>query len=253
MSHNHSTDSAGVPWEDREFAPNPHAGDDGRTPPPVAEAISLFRDGTGSLTALLTALADSRALIPLVTRAGDEFDPNHPVLEDKVQELAVVTVAGPNGENVLPAFTSVEAMRAWNQAARPIPIEFRRVCLAAAADGAERVVVNPGTDQVVVRRPQVWAIAQGKPVVVPWESDTVAGAVRDALLGIDDVVDIALYPGDPTASGNGTHTLVILGIRVGLGEDAVSDRLNAVRSHPRLSEILSDSSESIHIAARAIL
>ena len=78
MAHDHSADSSGIPWEGREFQPNAHAGDDGTTPESVAAAILAFRDGTGSLTELAAALAESRALIPLITSAGDDFDADNP-------------------------------------------------------------------------------------------------------------------------------------------------------------------------------
>lgn len=252
MAHDHRADSSGVPWEGREFAPNPHAGDDGLTPPAVAAAVTAFRDGSGSFSELAAALAESRALIPLVTHAGDDFDADNPEMEDKVQELAVVTVAGPSGEKVLPVFTSVESMRAWNRDARPVPIEFRRVCLAAAAEGAERVVVNPGTDQIVVRRPTVWAIAQGKPVVPAWESDELRSGLRTALADIDTVSGLTLAPGDPTASGNGPELVITIGIVPGLSDELVADTLQRVRNVPALAELVSPAADSLHITAASI-
>jgi hypothetical protein len=233
MAHDHSADSSGIPWEGREFQPNAHAGDDGITPESVAAAILAFRDGTGSLTELAAALAESRALIPLITRAGDDFDADNPVMEDKVQELAVVTLAGPNGEAVYPAFTSVEAMRAWNSDARPIPIELRRVCLAAAGEGADRVVINPGTDQIVLRRPVVWAIAQGNPYIAPWDSPEFVAATRALLADIDSVLDVSVGAGDPTATGAGPDVILLLGLIDGLDAEQVHSLTAAV--HERVS------------------
>ena len=247
MSHDHTTDSSGVPWEGREFQPNPHAGDDGQTPAAVAVAITAFRDGSGTFSQLATALAGSRALIPLMTHAGDDFDASDPVMEDKVQELAVVTLAGPNGEKVFPAFTSVEAMRAWNPDARPIPIELRRVCLAAAGEGADRVVVNPGTDQIVLRRPVVWSIAQGNPVIGAWESVGLATELREALAGIDNLLGIDLTPGDPTASGNGPELRLVISLPAGLDESSVKALLTEVHQRAAASETLVNSADSVEI------
>ena len=171
MAGDQLSDSSGVPWEGRTFLDNPHAGDSGETPADVAECLTAWRAGTGSFTDLVAAFAANRFLIPLVTRAGDDFDVDHPVMEDKVQELSVITVAGPSGEKVIPAFTSVAAMSVWNSDARPIPIETQRVALAAASEQTDRIVVNPGTDSIVLRRPIVWSIAQGNPYNAPWESD----------------------------------------------------------------------------------
>ena len=247
MSHDHTADSSGVPWEGREFHANPHAGDDGQTPADVAEALTAFRDGSGTFTALAEALSGSRALIPLVTHAGDDFDVDNPVMEDKVQELAVVTLAGPNGEKVFPAFTSVDAMRAWNPIARPIPIELRRVCLAAAGEGADRVVVNPGTDQIVLRRPLVWTIAQGNPIVMAWESDGLLEELRTAFAGIEHMGEIAIANGDPGATGNGPDVRLVLSLPGGLPDAAITALLTEVHKRAAANEVLVNAVESLEI------
>ena len=251
MSHDHTADSSGVPWEGRSFQPNPHAGDSGETPPDVAAAITAFRDGSGTFAQLANTLAGSRALIPLVTHAGDEFDADNPVMEDKIQELAVVTLAGPNGENVYPAFTSAEAMRAWKADARPIPIEFRRVALAAAGEGVDRIVVNPGSDQIVVRRPAVWAIAQGETVVSPWESDAVLAEVRAALGTIEQVLDISLEPVDVHATGLGPELRLVATLVAGLDEMTVKSLVEEIQSRAVSSLLLAKKVDSLEIALRA--
>jgi hypothetical protein len=215
MTHDHHTDSAGVPWEGRSFQPNPHAGDSGETPPDVASALAAWRNGTGTYSALVAAFAANRFLIPLVAHAGDDFDADNPVMEDKVQELSVVTVAGPNGEKVIPVFTSAAAMKTWNAEARPIPIEAQRVALAAASEHTDRIVVNPGTDSMVIRRPALWAIAQGVGYRAPWES---AEFLADAMILLGDIAhleDVLVTAGDSLSSGEGAD--VVLGLTVAAG------------------------------------
>jgi hypothetical protein len=251
MAHDHSTDSSGVPWEGRSFQPNPHADDDGTTPPEVADVLVAFRDGSGTFAQLANTLAGSRALIPLVTHAGDEFDADNPVMEDKVQELAVVTLAGPNGEKVYPAFTSADAMRAWKADARPIPIDFRRIALAAAGEGVDRIVVNPGTDQIVLRRPTVWAIAQGETVVSPWESDALLADVRAALSSVEQVLDVSLEPVDVHATGLGPELRLITTLVAGLDETAMKAIISEVHSLAASSLLLTQSVDSLEITIRA--
>ncbi len=231
--HDHGADSSGVPWEGRAFQDNPHAGDNGETAPDVAERLNSWRAGTGSFTDLVAALATSRFLIPLVAHAGDDFDADHPVMEDKVQELSVVTVAGPNGEKVIPVFTSVAAMSAWNSDARPIPIDAQRVALAAASEQTDRVVVNPGTDSIVIRRPALWTIAQGTTYLAPWESTEFVAETRSLLDGIDDLVEVGVGPGDRAASGEGPDVVVFLGLPDGLDADAV--RAVVTEAHARIA------------------
>jgi hypothetical protein len=230
VSGDHHADSSGVPWEGRTFHDNPHAGDTGETPTDVAERLNAWRAGTGSFTDLVAALAVNRFLIPLVTHAGDDFDVDNPVMEDKVQELSVITVAGPTGEKVIPAFTSVAAMSAWNSDARPIPIEAQRVALAAASEQTDRIVVNPGTDSIVLRRPVVWSIAQGNADVAPWESSEFLAETRNLLSGIDDLVEIGVAPGDPNATGDGPDVTLVLGLVNGLDEDRVQSLVADVQA-----------------------
>jgi hypothetical protein len=251
MSHDHTADSSGVPWEGRSFQPNPHAGDSGETPPDVAAAITAFRSGSGTFAQLANTLAGSRALIPLVTHAGDEFDADNPVMEDKIQELAVVTLAGPNGEKVYPAFTSAEAMRAWKADARPIPIEFRRVALAAAGESVDRIVVNPGSDQIVVRRPVVWAIAQGETVVSPWESDALLAEARADLGTIEQVLDISLEQVDVHATGLGPELRLVATLVAGLDEVTIKSLVEEIQSRAVSSLLLAKKVDSLEIALRA--
>ncbi len=251
MAHDHSTDSSGIPWEGRSFQPNPHAGDDGQTPPEVADSLAAFRVGTGTFAQLANALADSRALIPLVTHAGDEFDADNPVMEDKIQELAVVTLEGPNGEKVYPAFTSAEAMRAWKSDARPIPIDFRRVALAAAGEGVDRIVVNPGTDQIVLRRPAVWAIAQGDQVVSPWESHALLAEARDALSTIEQVLDVSFESVDVRAAGLGPELRLVVTLLAGLDESTIKAVVSEIHSRAASSLLLTQATDSLEIALRA--
>ena len=221
MAGDHHADSSGIPWEGRTFHDNPHAGDTGETPAKVEECLTEWRAGTGTFTDLVAAFAVNRFLIPLVTHAGDDFDVDNPVMEDKVQELSVITVAGPNGEKVIPAFTSVAAMSAWNSEARPIPIDAQRVALAAASEQTDRIVVNPGTDSIVLRRPVVWSIAQGNPYTAPWESSEFLAESQNLLEGIDNLVEVGVGPGDPNATGDGPDVTLILGLIDGLDADRV--------------------------------
>ena len=229
MPSDHRTDSSGVPWEGRAFLPNPHAGDTGETPVDVAECLNAWRTGTGSFTDLAAAFAANRFLIPLVAHAGDDFDVDNPVMEDKVQELSVVTVTGPAGEKVIPVFTSAAAMKTWNSEARPIPIESQRVALAAASEQTDRLVVNPGTDSIVLRRPMVWSIAQGNPYIAPWESTEFLAETRNLLVGIDNLVEIGIAQGDPNATGDGPDVTLILGLIVGLDAGQVDTLIVAVQ------------------------
>ena len=247
MSHDHTADSSGVPWEGREFQPNAHAGDDGTTPDGVATALLAFRDGSGTLTELAAALAESRALIPLVTSAGGDFDVNNPVMEDKVQELAVVTVAGPDGRPVIPAFTSAAAMKSWNSDARPIPMDAQRVALAAASEGVDRIVLNATTDdELIIRRPALWALAQGQDWVPAWEDADLQRTLDKLVSAIRGVVKLTLEPADLEGRGFTPELRVILHLVAGLTQEDLSvlvTKLNDVLTGSTALQMAADSIE----------
>ena len=91
----------------------------------------------------IDAYRTARLLIPLVAEKGDEGIGAHGLAVDKTQELSIVTVAAPDGRRVLPVFTSVEAMKRWDAAARPVPADGVRTALAAADDDTDLIVHRP--------------------------------------------------------------------------------------------------------------
>lgn len=233
MSHptDPAADSAGRPWAGRSFQANPHAGDDGRMPPELGAALERFRSGDGGQADVVAAFGASRLLIPLLAELGDggtEIGAHGHAIE-KSQELSIVTVEGPDGRRVLPVFGSAEAMSRWNPAARPVPADGVRVALAAADDGTELVVLDPGSPaEFVLRRPAVWAVAQQQAWRPPYESDAVREAFERSIGGELAVVGVELEPGDPDARLRGPELVVRLRLVAGLTRtelDAVTTRL----------------------------
>ncbi len=140
-------------------------GDDGSADPRCSPRSRRSARASGDQAAVVDAYRSARLLIPLVAEKGDHGIGAHGLEVDKTQELSIVTVAAPDGRRVLPVFTSVEAMGRWDAAARPVPADGARTALAAAADDTELIVIDPGSaTEFVMRRPAVWAIAQGQTV-----------------------------------------------------------------------------------------
>lgn len=142
---------------------------------------------------------------------------------DKTQELSLVTVSGPDGRRVLPAFTSVEALAAWNPKARPIPVAARRAALAAAAEDTELIVLDPGSPtEFALRRPAVWAIAQD----LPWQPAVTDAAVAEAfersIAREPAIAAFRLIAGDPDARLSGREVVVVLGLVPGLDQTALA-------------------------------
>lgn len=219
-------DSAGVPWEGRSFEPNNRASDDGSADPALLDALRRFRAGTGSQAEVVDAFRASRVLIPLVAEKGEEGVAPNGLVVDKTQELSIVTVAAPDGRRVQPVFSSVQAMSTWDPSARPIPVEAVRAALAASAEDTDLIVLDPTSDtEFVIRRPAVWAIAQGHVWEPSFLSPEVYAALQASVAHELAVIDVAVAPGDPDARLRGPELVVILELVDGLEREVLDSVL----------------------------
>jgi hypothetical protein len=248
-------DSAGQSWAGRSFEPNPNVGDDGSAPPELLAALRHFRstdplspERTTAHIAVIDAVGTARFLIPLVAEAGDVGVNAQGLTVDKTQELGIVTVAGPGERTVLPVFTSVSAMSAWRSDARPVPADGTRVALAAAGDGAQWVVIDPGSDtEFVIRRPTVDAIAQSLAWVPSHVDPEVSAAFQHSVAGHADVRSITLRSGDPDARGNGDELTVEIVLAPNLEQDDLLLIVNSLADDWATAQIISERVDSLRV------
>lgn len=229
MSH---TDSAGVPWEGRNFSENPFADDDGFESPEISKALKEFETGEISFSSLLDSLRGSRVLIPLVPKVQGTKMGNHGQLVDTSSDMHIVAIEGPDKLPALPIFTSTENVQAWNKEARPVPTQFEKALLAAAAEGQTRVIVNPGKqDWFAIRRPAIEALAQQKPWTAPHDNPAVKSVVSAAIKDLA-VEGFKLLEGDPSQKLSAEELVVLLKLNPGLSSDEtksiVADFLSAL-------------------------
>jgi hypothetical protein len=209
------SDSAGVPWEGREFHAHAFDGDDGSAPAALAAAVAEFRAGRVSSAAVVEALASVRLLVPLLAELGHAGRDEHG--SDKSQELSIVSVRAPDGRVALPAFSSVEAMQRWNPRARPVPHAAPQVAAAALAEGSDLVIVDPtSAGEFVVRRPALVALASGRSWTPPHEDAGVRASVERAAAAEPAVAAVALVDGDPDARLAGPQVVLAIALRPGL-------------------------------------
>lgn len=242
------SDSAGVPWAGRHFEPNHSADDDGTAPEQLIDAIRRFRAGELDEAEVIPVIAVSRLLVPLVAELGEEgvAPTGHRV--DKSQELSIVSVAGPDGRTVLPAFTSVSAMSAWNPLARPVPVAATRVALAAVSEGTELVVLDPTSDsEFALRRPALWSIAQSLRWTPCYLDPDVLQAFTDAAAAEPAVLAVTLAPGDPTARLVGPELLVRLALVEGLDRAALDALMVRLATGWAASEIIAERVDSMKV------
>jgi hypothetical protein len=241
-------DSAGVPFEGRRFHENAGAADDGTAPPKVLEAIRRFRAREVGGPEVVEALHEARLLVPLVAVRGDEGVGAHGQLVDKTQELSIVTVEGPDGRAVLPAFTSVAAMQTWDGSARPIPIEASRVALAAASEGTPLVVVDPGSEtEFAVRRTALRALATGERWLPSFEDPDVLGAFEVSAEAHPEIVAVGIGPGDPDARLSGPELMVGLGLQPGLDPDGLGTIVRDLQQRWSADPVIAERVDSIGV------
>lgn len=245
---NRFTDSAGQPWAGRQFSPNSSQDDDGTAPPELIEAIHSFQQGRVGLDAVADAVRGVRLLIPLLAQLQESGVNERGVTVDKSQELSIVTVLGPDGRSVLPVFSSVAALSAWNRQARPVPASGPRVALAAASENTDLVVIDPtSATEVALRRPALWAIGQELPWTPCSQSPEVAAEFDRLTLGEPAVRSIALGSGDPTARLAGPELLVRLTLMDGLDADALSALLARLSAAWSTSELIAAQVDSLDV------
>lgn len=234
-------DSAGVPWEGRHFEPNPWREDTGDALPQISDALFRMKNRTGSVEQLMHVLPGTRLLVPLIAELGESEIGAHAQKVDKSAELSIVAVSTPDGATAIPAFTDVAAMLAWRVDARPVPVAAEKLALAAVGEGHTRVVINPATDRVALRRPQLKALATGKQWLNPATDDQVLRAFGRIFTPEPLIEAHEIRNADPCGTLQSAELEIQLALRPGLVAvelQAVLARLAmAVSQLPEVEEI----------------
>jgi hypothetical protein len=181
--------------------------DDGSARPEVAVALADFAAGEGTEHAVLTALATSRLLVPVVAVLAEQLDPNDTgtagappsgshVGGEKASEMAMPTLIGLDGRRAVPAFTSLETMKRWQSDARPVPVAAQAVWQAARADDAAVVIDVAGPVPLAVEGTRLAALARGEEAPPAFADPDVHEIVADVLANQLEVASFELQPDD---------------------------------------------------------
>ncbi|MFK4639725.1 SseB family protein [Paenarthrobacter histidinolovorans] len=163
-----AADSAGQPWAGRSLAGDDAKihnfdDDDGTADAGYLAAVAALINGTGGEAEVVAALATARVFVPVVAQLAEEAEGVDGLHADKQADMALVTLKAPDGRTAMPVFTSAAALEAWHPQARPVAVYAARAALSAVSEGAQLLVLDPGSDfAFVVRRPAMWALAQQK-------------------------------------------------------------------------------------------
>ncbi len=203
--------------------------DDGAADPLLAAALAAYAAGQESEHAVLTALARTRLLIPVVaalTTSGQARTKDGRMLRrEKTSEMAVPILTGRDGRRAFMAFTSLDALRGWRQDARPRPAAADEVCQAAVAGEAHAVVVDvAGPVPLAIEGARLTALATGAPVPWPAEDPDVRSAV-DAVVASDPCLAAAWL--GPGTSGTDLTVRIVLAPPEQAGRDGMAGRSEA--------------------------
>jgi hypothetical protein len=181
------------------------AGDTGQADPAVAAALSAYAAGAASEYSVLTAIAVSRLLVPVVavlaeggahgkgahgTGAGTTGTDG----TEEETEMALPTLIGNDGRRAVIAFTATETIKRWRSDARPVPVPAARLWPAAESEGADAVVIDvAGPVPLVVEGARLRALAAGASPPHAYEDQDVRAAVAAVF------PEFTLAPGGPEA------------------------------------------------------
>jgi type III secretion system (T3SS) SseB-like protein len=175
--------------------------DDGSADSGVAAALRAFAVAQGSEHAVLTALAPSRLLVPVVAVLAEQLSPASPSAPgggtgggEKSSDMAMPTLIGLDGRRAIPAFTCLDSMRQWQPDARPVPVAARHVWQVAEADSCAVVIDVAGPVPFAVEGARLAALARGEAAPPPYADPDVHEVVADVLATQLDVAAFELRP-----------------------------------------------------------
>jgi SseB protein N-terminal domain len=166
------------------------AGDTGGADPAVTTALAAYAAGAATEHAVLTAVAASRLLVPVVAVLAEANADG----TEKETEMALPTLIGNDGRKAVIAFTGTDTVRRWRADARPVPVPAARLWPAVAAEQADAVVIDvAGPVSLVVEGARLRALASGAPPPFPHEDPD----IRAQVAAVTD--DFTLEPGGEEA------------------------------------------------------
>ena len=131
-----------------------------------------------------------------------------------------------------------QALSAHRPGDRPMALDFRTIGLTALVETGGRIVVNPGTDAVLLPRPAVAALAQGDEWLPAWRDE----ALRELLLAEASAACAAIVDVEIVYAGDGLTRVLVSVDRASFAQGAdasamketLSAALNALGANPRL-------------------
>lgn len=259
-----ATDSAGQPWAGRSLQGEDarihnFEDDDGTADPAYLAAVGALLDGTGGEAGVVASLATARVFVPVVAQLAQEAEGVDGLHADKQADMALVTLQAPDGRTAMPVFTSAAALEAWHAEARPVAVYAARAALSAVSEGAQLLVLDPGSDfTFVVRRPAMWALAKQQDWTPSYLDDQLESALASAATAFPAVRRVETRPGAGVAArtadgqvvsggGAGPELQVVLYLEDGLDAGAVQQLVSGLNEAWANMEAFAEGVDSIEV------
>lgn len=160
------------------------AGDTGAADPAVTAALAAYAACEAAEHAVLTVVAASRLLVPVVAVLAEANADG----TEKETDMALPTLIGADGRKAVIAFTGADTISRWRADARPVPVPARSLWSAVAAEQADAVVIDvAGPVPLVIEGARLRALADGALPPLPHEDPDiraqVAAVTSDFTLG----------------------------------------------------------------------
>lgn len=112
------------------------------------------------------ALCADRVLVPVVATATRVAPALTGLASDKEAEMAVVLVQADDGPRALLAFTGMDSLQRWDDAARPVPVTLDLAARSALSEGATALVVDTaGPHPLTLEHALLTELAEGRRLV----------------------------------------------------------------------------------------
>jgi SseB protein N-terminal domain len=178
----------------------------------VAAALDAYAAGAGAERAVLTALAVSRLLVPVVAVLADTgvaetesaetgsaktygADPRQAAPgRERASEMAIPSLVGQDGRLAMVAFTCSDSVRRWRPAARPVPVPATAVFQAAVAEASAVVIDVAGPVALTIEGTRLAVLAAGGEVPDMYQDPDVWDLVAAAAGSVAPGIRVRLTP-----------------------------------------------------------
>jgi len=118
------------------------AGDTGAPDRALSAALAAYAADRGRHLEVFSALRRARLLVPVVAVPGEAEVDEAGLVGEKTSDMATALLTGKDGRQALLAFTGLDALAAWRDDARPVPVPATLAARSALQEGASALVID---------------------------------------------------------------------------------------------------------------